>query len=365
MPETFSDLIRDVQDKGKCFCCGGCVSFCSTINSGAIKLDPEGRPVYDDHLKCHECGLCYSICPQTTELDEAVKKLTSWHPPMGKVSGFEVAKAIDPAICENATDGGVVTALLLYLFDAGMIDGAVVSHNSDQGRVPALATTREQILASCGTHFGSSQGMVHLSREYDTFSPSIDVLTGYRKAGLHRLAFVGTPCQINAIRKMQALDIMPADVISFCFGLFCSGNFTFSRALFEQLEKQYQFNRDDVCKINIKDDFIFTLNSGKSVHIPIEAFDSVRRYACRFCDDFSAEYADISFGGLGSEKGWTTAVIRTDAGRQLWTSAVDKVLVSYRYEDNSEYATHAEKKIVHVSEVKKQKAKEHRKAMGE
>jgi coenzyme F420 hydrogenase subunit beta len=38
------------------------------------------------------------------------------------------------------------------------------------------------------------------------------------------------------------------------------------------------------------------------------------------CDDFSSELADISVGGLGLD-GWTFAIIRTDKGEALFSSA--------------------------------------------
>lgn len=356
MGHTFSDLIKEVHETGKCGHCGGCVSFCSAINYGALKLNDEGKPVYDDREKCLECGLCYSICPQTSELDKEIKENAGWRTPIGNVIGVKVARAKDSAIRENATDGGVVTALLTYLFDSGRIDGAIVSHNTDQGRVPWLAKTREEILSSAGSHFSSSHGMVHFSKEYATFSPSIEALSGIGAANPDRLAFVGTPCQINTIRKMQALRILPSDSIKYCLGLFCSANFLFTDDIFKTLENKYKFSRADIKKINVKDDFILTPISGESIHVSFEELEAAKRYACNFCNDFSAEYADISFGGIGADKGWTTVVTRSAVGSDLYDDAVEKVLDAYRIEDNSQYATQAEEKILRFSEMKKKKA---------
>ncbi|MCD4719453.1 MAG: Coenzyme F420 hydrogenase/dehydrogenase, beta subunit C-terminal domain [Desulfobacula sp.] len=358
MKKTFSHLIQDVQEQGKCNHCGGCVTFCSAVNYGALDIDENGKPCFSNIDKCLECGLCYSICPQTNELDEEIKQNAKWQEPLGNIIGISITRAKDNEIRQNGTDGGVVTAVLTHLFDSGRIDGAVVSRNTWHGRIPCLAKTKQEIINSAGSHFNSSQGMVQFAREYSTFSPSIKALSELRFNSLDRLAFVGTPCQIIAIRKMQALHIVPSDSIAICFGLFCSGNFFFNDTLFKNLEKEYQFQYDDIEKINIKDDFIFSLSSGKQIHIPVDKLAPVKRSACNFCKDFSAEYADISFGGLGAENGWTTAITRTSIGKAVFAAALEKVLVSYRVEDNPKYVTQAEKKIFAASERKKQLAQQ-------
>lgn len=171
MTKSFFNLIQEVQKTGKCHHCGGCVTFCSTINQGALKMDDEGRPCFDDIEKCIECGLCYDICPETSELDQKIKENASWETPFGKIISHSISRARDKTILEKGTDGGVVTAILLHLFDTGRINGAIVSKNTEHGRVPFLATTREDLIASAGSSFSNSHGMTRLTEEYNTFSP--------------------------------------------------------------------------------------------------------------------------------------------------------------------------------------------------
>ena len=121
--KTFFDLIQEVQKPGLCHRCGGCVTFCTAVNYGALKIDEEGKPVYDTIEKCIECGLCYAICPEINEFEVETRQLVGWTAPLGRVFETTVARAVDPDIRAQGTDGGVVTALLVHLLDSGRIEG--------------------------------------------------------------------------------------------------------------------------------------------------------------------------------------------------------------------------------------------------
>lgn len=370
MNKTFSDLIQEVQEPGKCHRCGGCVTFCSSSNLGALELDGSGRPRFNQTQECLECGLCYMICPETWDLDLAIKERAGWQAPFGRQIGLSIARASDEQIRERGTDGGVVTAILLHLFDTGRINGAIVSKATDAGRTPFLATTREDLVASAGSCFRASYGMAGLADAYSTYSASLELLTKKldilsedsrlspeEVEGLPpRLAFVGTPCQVNTFRKMQALEIVPSDTVAYCFGLFCAGNFDFDARVFKEIEDKYSFRYADVEKINIKEEFLFTLNSGRTVAVGLDDLERVKRGACRFCTDFGAEYADIAFGGLGAEQGWTTVLPRTDIGRGVLDTAMENVLIRWPYAHGEKAISWAQEKLEAACIQKQQQA---------
>jgi len=320
--KNFQNLIEEVQKKGYCHHCGGCVTFCTAVNYAALIQNHEGVPQFSDHNKCIECGLCYAICPEVDELEEDTRELVSWTPPMGSVLETHIARSVNPKIVEKATDGGVVTGILLQLLDRGHIDGAIVTHQTGPFmREPALATTPEEIIAAAGFYFDSSHGMKHLGQDYSTYSPSVQEFRPMVQKGLRRVAIVGTPCQIKAVRRMESLSIVPSDSIRYTLGLFCSGNFMFGDAERKKMEKMANFSWDDMKKVNVKDKLMIHLNSGKVITLPLNELNFMKRYACQFCADYSAEYADISFGGIGADEGWTTVVIRTPAGRKIFADA--------------------------------------------
>src|SRR5208337_5293077 len=99
--------------------------------------------------------------------------------PFGTYKEVMALKAKDAKITGVTQDGGVVTALLCYAMDKGIIDGALVAGKSDQAWLPkpTIATTKEEIIAAAGTKY--------------TISPVVSVLKdAAREYGLDKIAVV-------------------------------------------------------------------------------------------------------------------------------------------------------------------------------
>jgi coenzyme F420 hydrogenase subunit beta len=363
--KTFFNLIQDVQKPGLCHRCGGCVTFCSAVNYGALELDPDGKPRYGAIEKCIECGLCHAICPEVDELETETRELAGWVAPIGRVIETTVARAGDPAVRRNATDGGVVTALLVHLLERGRIDGAIVTKQVGPfQRRPALATSIEEIKDAAGFFFDTSHGIKRFGDQYLLYS-SIEEFDPMIKKGLRRVALVGTPCQIKSVRRMQTLGLVPSESIQLCLGLFCSGNFTFGEEQRRDLAAAGGFSWEDVRKVNIKDDFMVHLKSGEVKTIALDDLQSMRRYACRFCADYAAEFADIAFGGIGAEEGWTTVIIRSPLGRAAFADAKGAAaLEEFSVKRNPNFATQALAKVQSWSAKKRQVAQQNRRQLG-
>jgi len=91
----------------------------------------------------------------------------------------------------------------------------------------------------------------------------------------------------------------------------------------KKIQNEMGIDLNDIEKINIKGGMLLTLKSGKTVKIPLK---EVRPYAeekCAYCDDFSAEFADISLGGVGLDSR-TFAVIRTEQGEKIFNQAIQQ-----------------------------------------
>jgi coenzyme F420 hydrogenase subunit beta len=313
---SFENLIQEVQNAGLCHRCGGCVNFCTAINYGALEQDPTGLPRFSDREKCLECGICYMICPETRELEGELEQRFHWRLPAGPILEVAAARGTDPEVLKKASDGGAITSLLMALLDSGSIDGALVSMPTGPfTREPYLATTKREILESAGLSLQVSHGMQHFSRLYSSETDTFPELRPLLRRRLRKVAYVGTPRQIKSVRKMEYLGLVPADRIRYCFGLFCFGNYGIGPTERSYLERMGAFHWEEVERINIKGEMQIHLTSGKTVRFPLQDLKFMKGYACRFCPDLSAEFADISFSGLGAGTGWTSLVIRTPKGQ--------------------------------------------------
>ncbi|MBU7033430.1 MAG: Coenzyme F420 hydrogenase/dehydrogenase, beta subunit C-terminal domain [Theionarchaea archaeon] len=60
------------------------------------------------------------------------------------------------------------------------------------------------------------------------------------------------------------------------------------------------------------------------VTIPLDVVHDYEQEACSICPDFTSELADLSIGSIGSTKGWSTVIVRTPTGNNLFTQARDE-----------------------------------------
>jgi coenzyme F420 hydrogenase subunit beta len=319
---SFSDLMREVHEKGICGQCGGCVSFCSADDLGALGYDEEGTPIYANES---ECGICFLICPNIHVLDSDLRERFDWKPPIGNFLKVVSARSTDTDILKNCTDGGVVTGLLSYLIEKRVIDGAIVSRRTGPfSSEPFIANSYDDLLLSAGSRFKETQekGMEELGN-FTTYSRTISTFKDVKRSDMLRLAVVGTPCQVETIRKMQVLGITPVHVVKLVIGLFCTAMFSFTKLAKKKLEKSFGIRIEDITKVNIKEALQVTTKDGKVHSIPIEELDEFIRPACKVCPNYTNDFADISVGGLGSPDGYTSVIIRTSIGEKRFQEAVD------------------------------------------
>ena len=357
--KTFADLAEQVVQPGLCAQCGGCVSFCSAGRLDALEVGPDGFPRYSDEDNCARCGICYMICPITGDLDADVHAKHDWRLPIGSYRTITSARATDAEIRGVATDGGVVTALLLYLLDRHLIDGAIVSQRTTPfSREAVIAATRAELLAAAGSTFGSSSHLEDLGDKYTTYSPTISAVKSLESRHLHRVAVVGTPCQIKTIRKMQSIGIVPAHIISYAIGLFCTENFTFESAARQRMEDVLGVDLAGITKLNIKDQVLVTLHDGSVARIPFEQLDEVARPACLACTDFSNDLADVSVGGLGSPTGYTTVLVRSQKAERVFSQALRQGYLEERvYADGEDLRSQKTKMMAKVVAFAQRKRK--------
>lgn len=301
-------IARAVVEAGKCVGCGTCVLVCPF----SCLEYAEGKP--NLIKECKVCGICAQACPQYEFPQLSIENLTFGRErradeAFGIYRRLVLARAANSRILEVCQDGGAATALLLFALKNSLIDSAVVAKSEKEKPFfphPTLATTADEVLQSAGTKY--------------FYSPNILVIAKAIEQKKGNVAFVGTPCQIRAVRKMQLAGLKKyVSPLKLLIGLACSECFIYEGLMENHIRGKLGVNLNRIKKINIKGKMLVTLDS-ETVAIPLAETKQYARKSCQSCADFSSEFADISVGGLGLE-GWTFTIIRTEKGEELFSAA--------------------------------------------
>ena len=303
-----NSLITEVVETGKCASCGTCVVACPF---GSLEL-AKGKPSLVK--ECKVCGICAQACPRydwamAKAEDFVYGRIRKPEEEFGVYRRIAAAQAKPSDIQKARQDGGAATAMLVAALKSGLIDGAVVSGKSQENPfrpVPILATTPEKIVESAGTKYTCSSALLALPEAI--------------KQKKTQIAFVGTPCQIQAIRKMQMNGVKRLSApVKYLVGLMCSECFDYEGLMETHIKGKLGINLNDITKMNIKGKMLVTTPAGTTA-IPLADIKPYVRMSCSVCEDFSSELADVSVGGLGLD-GWTFTIIRTEKGEELFTNA--------------------------------------------
>ncbi|MHA1330922.1 MAG: Coenzyme F420 hydrogenase/dehydrogenase, beta subunit C-terminal domain [Candidatus Hodarchaeales archaeon] len=295
----FAILKKQVIDTGLCSACGACVASCS---ENALEMR-EDRPRLVG--KCTACGVCVHQCPKTKT---TVPQL------LGTFIDVFRARSLLPEV--KGQDGGVVTSLLIYLIREKLVDGAVITAKDPDNPwkpKPIIATTEEEILSSSGSIYSQSQAVGKLLEAI--------------KSGMNSIAFVGCPCNIDAVNKMQKSPyglvrlFMRSTVLK--IGLFCMDAFSYPR-LRHFVENENKIPIESIKKMTISEGkFHFIKEDGEVISHSVHDMDHLRASSCYYCIDFTSENADISIGSVGSPENHNTILVRTGLGLEILQDAAD------------------------------------------
>ncbi|KKN23326.1 hypothetical protein LCGC14_0906120 [marine sediment metagenome] len=300
--DSYGLLMKDIIRTGICTECGTCAAVCPVLEWDQI----AGQPKLIG--KCNGCGICYNQCPRT--ITDPVQLMGEFK--TGYVSNTNIPEVI------GGQDGGTVTTLLCYLFDEHLIDAAIVTmRDPTHPWMPAA-----QIITSKSDAINSS-GSIY------THSQTVEALMEAVRQEYRSIAFVGTPCNIDAVDKMinspKGLLRYFMRVSVFKIGIFCMDSFST-----ETLYPKFEEDGIDLSKV-VKMD----INKGK-FHIyyenqdepfksyPIGSLHKYKSPSCTFCTDLTAENADISVGSVGSGAKKNTVFARTGIGAEIIEDAAKK-----------------------------------------
>jgi coenzyme F420 hydrogenase subunit beta len=327
---SFEDI-----DLRLCTSCGTCISACP-VDALAWQAN---ETISFDRTTCVDCGICYAVCPPEYALDvrpPAGGELGQTVKPdrlVGPYISLSRAYAAEPAVRRAGSAGGVVTALLMWSLEAGVIDGAVVVR-TDPGD-----PTRPQIMLA-----RTPEEIRRASQSKYCLAP-VNALLDQLRHESGRLAVVALPCQAHGIRLAQALDLPITRNIALVIGVFCGFNVKYEGTLY--LLRKLGMHPNEIATLEHRGGpwpggFRAVTNEGRGGFIPKHEYTYIHlMYApegCWYCPDLTAEFADLSVGDywVSDCHGYSMVVGRTDAGQALLEEAAGQgkvVVEKIRYGD--------------------------------
>jgi coenzyme F420 hydrogenase subunit beta len=308
----FWDLEKAVIDADRCVQCGVCVAACPTDSIGIGEDDlPELVKM------CTGCSLCWDFCPRGGLQYESTWKITGGESVegMGRVEESYTAR-IRQRI-DGVQDGGFVSALLISLLEAGEIDGALLARASASERWKGeafLATTPEEVRACAGSFYNQTLALGHVVFEDYDLPPN------------PRVAVVGTPCEIEGIKAMQARPwtwgSSKVEAITLTIALLCTKSFNYEKLMLEEIRDKRNVDLDSVGRVDvIRGKMIVQDLEGVTIfEEPIRDFHGAALKGCDECADFMGHAADISVGSVGSADGYSSVLLRSEEGLAAFES---------------------------------------------
>jgi coenzyme F420 hydrogenase subunit beta len=315
---AYNVLEKRIINSGFCTLCGACEAACPT-SALHIKGEKVNR-LYDCSKDMDVCPICYEMCPHSEALLLRSLGFVADAPIKNEALGYYrkimLAQAVDQALREQSHGGAVVTALLKYGIETKFFDSAIVSEAEPDNPAkpkPAVALVPDDILSAVGSKFFPSS----VAKAYGS------AVYGHGKTDI---AFVGVPCHVLALRKMEAWQHKIIDNLKITIGLFCFGTFSLS-SLLKYIEKEYKIKPSEIKGMHLSSNFEVQTENG-TVQIPLAEVEKHIMPSCRTCTDFTSELADISVGSAYPLQDWSTVIIRTKAGEDFVYKAVENGIIN-------------------------------------
>ncbi len=277
--------------------------------------------------------LAYQACPGLgVDYPQLVRWLFDRLPQNWLVGVYRqifIGHSQNPRIRRAGSSGGVITQVLLYLLENDFIDGAVVlQHGFPQAWLssPIIAQSAEQIEAAAQS--------VYVPVPVNTILAEIESFEG-------RLAYVGLPDQVAAIRRLQQLGHTGASKIDYIIGPYV-GTIMYLDSICSYLRSKRGKALEDVAELRYRagewPGFLqVQLKDGETLREKKFYYNYLIPFyltaSTLLSVDFTNELTDISVGDAWNPQleekgeGFSVALARTERGSRLLKEMREKGLL--------------------------------------
>lgn len=308
-----------------CVGCGNCAGVYPNQIKMILTKDGFIRPEFVDDFQFENLKI---ICPIMYTGKEKIGTL--W----GEYISALCAYSTDPHIRECASSGGVVSSLLVWILETKKVD--VVLETGVDFYEPLknryyLCKTKSEVLHCAGSRYAPAAPLEDI----------LDIVSNNKK-----IAFVGKPCDVRAIRKLMAVNDTVRDRVKFVFSFLCAGTPSLNATI--SLAKKMGADSESIKSVSYRGNgwpgyATVVDQNGEHTMGYEESWGGVlgrnKQQFCRLCADGCGEEADISCGdcwyldengkpSFEEGKGRNIVFVRTDSGKQLFEEALKEKIVN-------------------------------------
>lgn len=305
-----------------CIGCGLCHSCNKTI------FHKKNGFIFPENI---DIELCRQICPAGGNYLNALSKDRPW----GKYLTYECTWSKDATIRYNASSGGTLTSLCLYLLENGIVDGIIQTRMSNNSPIETetVISYSEQDVKKC------------MGSRYTASAPLINILQIVDKN--KNYAFVGKPCDVLILRNYISLHSEWEQVFTIMMSFFCAG--MPGKRANQKLLANLKTDEEHCTRLTYRGNgwpgFATAVLSNGNVN-KMSYNDSwggilgrdINQY-CKFCMDGIGEFADIACGDawymrndklpdFNEHDGRNITFARTELGLELLQDAIKKGYLS-------------------------------------
>lgn len=284
------------------------------------------RPVQTAPVTADQEAAIAGLCPAVNVRLEAAGR--DVHPLWGPYLRVGIGHSTDPALRRNASSGGVISAIATHLLSTGQVD-MVLQTRADLAEPTGTMVTPSLAVSDVFDAAGS---------RYAPSAP-LDALDDALASG-KRIAFVGKPCDVAALRGLAKFDPRVNEQVKLALSFYCAG--VPSRTGAYQVLDRLEAPRDQVtafryrgdgwpgfAKATLRDGSTRTMSYADSWGAILSKHIQKR---CKLCPDGVGSFADIVCADawetdadgypLFEEADGTSLVIaRTEAGQKILAEA--------------------------------------------
>ena len=314
--------LQQVVKSGLCTRCGSCAG----LSDGAVNMtDKEGKylPVFPADLKPEIADRLWQACSARDVDFKALNQFcfgsSERDSYIGHYRKMGISFSPDSDFRRECASGGILSRVLIWLLEQGEIKGAVVT-----GMNPSKPWLTKTFIARDKESILRAAKSKYIITSVNEILPEIKAFDG-------PLAYVGLPCQVHSIRKLQHLGDPAVANIKFILGPYCGNTLHFSSIaglLRSYGEKDYrQINSLSFREGEWPGNTCVHLKSGREIKLKkfhanyLIPFHIMKR--CLLCTDLANEFTDISGGDAWAPvyeergKGFSLAIARSIEGERI------------------------------------------------